>query len=112
KVPVRVHSDLRSDRREENADPTQAGANLLAFIRSDFPMEEAMVQAIPMRSKGGADSGYEVALDSGRYQARVARIPNLYVASAKSGSTNLLKEELIVTGASSVDAIEIELKDD
>jgi hypothetical protein len=83
------------------------GAELVGFIRTSAPMDEGMLQAMPVRGQQLSTMEYQVAFDVGNYRAKVIRVPNQCVASVKSGSMNLLKDDLAVTGPGSVEAIEV-----
>jgi hypothetical protein len=107
KVPLRVQSEVRAGARRLEGNGPLMGAELVGFIRTSAPMDEGMLQAMPVRGQQISTMEYQVAFDVGNYRAKVIRVPNQCVASVKSGSMNLLKDDLAVTGPGSVEAIEV-----
>jgi hypothetical protein len=108
KVAVRFHNEFTHT--SENS-PGQPPA-FVTLTRTDLPIDNSPSVANLMSRPESPETGYDVSLSPGVYRATVIGQANRCVASVKSGTTDLLREELTVTAGDAVEPIEVEVRDD
>lgn len=80
------------------------------LLRSIGQSQQQQYAATPQSNDGSS-----VAFDNlapGSYKLSVMPFQNLYLASARYGTTDLLRDDLVVSGSAAADPIEIVLRDD
>jgi hypothetical protein len=75
-----------------------------------MPIE--LFSAALMANPQTPEEGLEITLEPGTYRAVLNGQPNRCVASVRSGATDLLNDELVVTAGASVEPIEVVVRDE
>ena len=108
KIPVR----FRYQFAQAAGNPALDSGGLVSFLRTDLPVDNELFAATLTARPDSPEEGYEVSLQPGTYHARVRVEPNRCVVSVKSGTSDVLNGDLIVTAGGSVEPIEVVLRDD
>ena len=95
--------------REETDESAPA---TVSFLRADLPEAVAFWLSDRPAEWSNEKKELRVALEPGTYRIGVDAPPKIYVASAMSGGTDLLKEDLVVAPGESQEPIELALRDD
>jgi hypothetical protein len=83
----------------------------LQFISSDAQLDSARYWAVPKDAGTQQTLSFEN-IQPGRYVTEINPQGSVYVASAKCGDTDLLREDLAVSAGGGVPPVEIVLRDD
>jgi hypothetical protein len=109
-IPVLVSSDFVTAQGKRMAASGLPGLNL-QFISSDAQLDSARYWAVPKDAGTQQTLSFEN-IQPGRYVTEINPQGSVYVASAKCGDTDLLREDLAVSAGGGVPPVEIVLRDD
>ncbi len=110
---VTLPVNIRKDRSSSEVPPEEGETQLvLSFDRLDLPMGEMSTSAIPQRNDKGVIMGWSANLAPGKYRLNYSLESGYYVASANSGTADLINEDLLIAAGGSAEPIEIVLRDD
>ena len=84
----------------------------VSLQRTDLPFSEGATAATLLPDPSNPTEGMPVGLDAGTYRARVNDLASRCVASVRSGDTDLLTDDFVVSGDSGPQAIEVTIRDD
>ena len=108
KITVRFHYQFT----QTSENPALDSGGLVSFVRTDLPMDNELFAATLTARPDSPEDGYPISLEPGAYRAKVRVQPNRCVVSVKSGMTDVLDDDLVVTAGGSVAAIEVVVRDD
>ena len=117
-VSIALFEDQKVQVKFSSASPQPSGNSeqgpnvLVTFLRTDLQMENPLLAASMSAGPDGPDGESTIALPPGEYRAQVRVAGNRCVASVKSGTTELLKEDLVVTTGGVVEPIKVVVRDD
>jgi Carboxypeptidase regulatory-like domain len=109
-IPVLVSSDFVTPQGKRMAALGLPGLSL-QFISSDSQLDSARYWAVPKDAGTQQTLSFEN-IQPGRYVTEINPQGSVYVASAKCGNTDLLREDLAVSAGGGVPPVEIVLRDD
>jgi hypothetical protein len=114
-----VLSEKKSIEVRFHYESTQSAGNspgpsgqVASLVRTDVSMPIELFSAALMANPQTPEEGLEITLEPGTYRAVLNGQPDRCVASVKSGTTDILNEELVVTAGTSVEPIEVVVRDD
>jgi hypothetical protein len=97
---------------QSSANSPMTSGQVASLVRTDIPMPIELFSAALMANPQTPEEGLEITLEPGTYRAVLNGQPNRCVASVRSGATDLLNDELVVTAGASVEPIEVVVRDD
>jgi Carboxypeptidase regulatory-like domain len=103
---------FRYERTNSTGNPPGPSGQVASLVRTDVPMPIELFSAALMANPQTPEEGLEITLEPGTYRAVLNGQPDRCVASVKSGTTDILNEELVVTAGASVEPIEVVVRDD
>ncbi|HXY00070.1 MAG TPA: carboxypeptidase-like regulatory domain-containing protein [Candidatus Limnocylindrales bacterium] len=103
KVPVRFHYDFPPS----GGNQIRESRGLVILSRVDVTIGGVPTARTLDRGAENTDAAYIISLAPGTYRASLNEIAGLCVGSVRSGSADLLKEDLIVVPGGSVEPIEV-----
>jgi len=111
RIPVRFREEYTHKHSSEPSD--ESAPVSVEFLRVDLPYEVATKLIGEQQSDWNAQKKeLQVLLEPGAFQIEIQASPKIYAASAMSGHTDLLKENLVVAPGSEAEPIELVLRDD
>jgi hypothetical protein len=81
------------------------------LLRADMPLEVDL-SVLQLGPRPDHPAGFEVQLQPGKYRARLNAQPKGCVVSVKSGTKDILSEDLLVAAGGSAETIEVVVRDD
>jgi hypothetical protein len=113
-IPVNIRVESNAPRTEQSTLQLTAGASYLQAAVRLRPLPGGLDQneysSAPVQRGGGGS--YIVGAPPGTYAVEVQTWGGKYVQSASSGSTDLLREPLMIAAGAKVDPIDVVLRDD
>jgi hypothetical protein len=110
RIPVRFREEYtHKSSPEPSAESAPASVE---FLRVDLPFEVAAKLSGEQSEWNAQKKELQVLLEPGAFRIEIQTSPKSYVASAKNGHTDLLKEDLVVAPGREAEPIELVLRDD
>lgn len=107
-VPVRFRYEYA-----KSGDVAAAGIGAsLTLMRTDLPLAYGVKVATLTAKPEAPEEGYGVKIGQGTYRLNLVQQTNRCVASVTSGTTDLLKEDLVVPAGGAIEPIEVVVRDD
>jgi hypothetical protein len=110
RIPVRFKEEYTHKSGTEAADDSVPAS--VEFLRVDLPYEIATKLSNGRADWDAQKKEIQLWLEPGTFRIGIAAPPKIYAASAMSGNTDLLKEDLVVAPGSEPEPIELVLRDD
>lgn len=110
RIPIRFREEYT---HESNSEPSaESPPASIEFLRVDLPFEVAAKLTEQQSGWNAQKKELQVLLEPGAFRIQIQASPKIYVASAMTGHTDLLKENLVVAPGSEAEPIELVLRDD
>jgi hypothetical protein len=110
RIPIRfreVYTHKSSTEKPDQSPPAN-----VEFLRVDLPLEVAAKLMDQQTDWNAEKKELQVLLEPGAFRINTYTSSKIYVASAMSGRTNLLADDLVVAPGSDAEPIELVLRDD